>query len=67
LTVHGSFENRSDRPRRAAVINAFRDGTCSDFDGSLLEGVPAIPKGQPMGGRFFPLLFDPDRPPTGGA
>jgi ectoine hydroxylase-related dioxygenase (phytanoyl-CoA dioxygenase family) len=61
LTVHGSFENRSDRPRRAAVINTFRDGTCSDADEPLLEGTQAIPKGQPMGGQFFPLLFDPDR------
>jgi ectoine hydroxylase-related dioxygenase (phytanoyl-CoA dioxygenase family) len=61
LTVHGSFENRSDRPRRAAVINTFRDGTCSDADEPLLEGAQAIPKGQPMGGQFFPLLFDPDR------
>ena len=26
LMVHGSFENRSDRPRRGAVINVFRDG-----------------------------------------
>src|SRR4029079_7291401 len=25
LTVHGSSENRSDRPRRGAVINAVRD------------------------------------------
>ena len=59
LTVHGSFENRSERPRRAAVVNTFRDGTCSDADEPLLEGVPLIPKGQPMGGQFFPLLFDP--------
>jgi ectoine hydroxylase-related dioxygenase (phytanoyl-CoA dioxygenase family) len=63
LTVHGSFENRSDRPRRAAVINAFRDGTRSDADEPLLEGVPTIPKGQAMSGRFFPLLLDPDRLP----
>jgi len=59
LTIHGSFENRSQRPRRATVINAFRDGTCSDSDEPLLSGVPAVPKGQPMGGPFFPLLFDP--------
>ena len=59
LTVHGSFENRSERPRRAAVINTFRDGTCSDADEPLLDGVQLIPKGQPMGGQFFPLLFDP--------
>lgn len=57
LTIHGSFENRSERPRRATVINAFRDGTWSDSDEPLLAGVPPVPKGQPLGGPFFPLLF----------
>jgi len=59
LTVHGSYENRSDRPRRATLINAFRDGVRSASDEPLLNGVPAIPNGQKMEGRFFPLLFDP--------
>ncbi|MGE3779702.1 MAG: phytanoyl-CoA dioxygenase family protein, partial [Pirellulaceae bacterium] len=59
LMVHGSFENRIDRPRRATVINVFRDGVRSDSDSPLLDGVPAIPAGSPMGGQFFPLLFDP--------
>jgi ectoine hydroxylase-related dioxygenase (phytanoyl-CoA dioxygenase family) len=61
LMVHGSFENRTDRPRRATVINAFRDGVRSASDQPLLDGVPAIPAGEPIGGQFFPLLFDPDR------
>ena len=56
LMVHGSYENRTDRQRRAAVLNVFREGTRSDSDEKLLEGVPAIPKGKPMGGQFFPLL-----------
>jgi ectoine hydroxylase-related dioxygenase (phytanoyl-CoA dioxygenase family) len=60
LLVHGSFENRTDRPRRAVVINTFRDGVCSDTDETLLEGVPAIAKGQRMSGQFFPLLLDPN-------
>lgn len=64
LLVHGSYENRSGRGRRATLINAFRDGTRSDSDEELLEGVPPIPKGEPMGGRFFPLLYDPDSPRT---
>ena len=59
LTVHGSYENRSDRPRRATLVNAFRDGVCSASDEPLLKGVPAIKKGQKMEGRFFPLLLDP--------
>jgi hypothetical protein len=56
--VHGSFENRVDRPRRAVVINAFRDGTKSDSNEPLLAGVPPVPKGETMGGQFFPLLYD---------
>jgi len=59
LMIHGSFENRSNRPRRATVINAFRDGVCSDSDEPLLAGVPVIPKGKKMNGPFFPLLFGP--------
>ncbi|MEK6281622.1 MAG: phytanoyl-CoA dioxygenase family protein [Acidobacteriota bacterium] len=58
LMVHGSFENRTARPRRATVLNVFRDGVVSDSDEPLLEGVPAVPLGQKMQGQFFPLLFD---------
>jgi ectoine hydroxylase-related dioxygenase (phytanoyl-CoA dioxygenase family) len=61
LMVHGSYENRSDRPRRATLVNAFRDGVRSASDEPLLTGVPVIPKGEKMGGQFFPLLFDPER------
>ena len=60
LLVHGSFENRSDRPRRATVVNVFRDGVRSASDRPPLAGVPAIPPGEKMGGRFFPLLLDPE-------
>ena len=59
LMVHGSFENQTNRPRRATVINAFRDGVESASEQPLLEGMPAIPAGQKMQGQFFPLLFDP--------
>ena len=59
LLVHGSFENRSGRPRRGIAINVFRDGVRSASDEPLLVGVPPVPKGRPMGGPFFPLLFDP--------
>lgn len=58
LTVHGSAANRSDRPRRGAVINVVRDGVRSASDQPLLEGVPVVPAGVALGGRFFPLLFD---------
>lgn len=59
LIVHGSYENHSDRPRRATLVNAFRDGVRSASDEPLLAGVPVIPKGQKIEGQFFPLLFDP--------
>lgn len=57
LTVHGSGRNRTDRPRRAVVLNAFRDGVSSDSDEPLLKGVPVAPKGTPLSGDFFPLLL----------
>ncbi len=60
LTLHGSGENKSDKPRRAFVINVFADGVRSDSNDTLLEGVPPIPKGEKMEGQFFPLLFDPN-------
>jgi ectoine hydroxylase-related dioxygenase (phytanoyl-CoA dioxygenase family) len=60
LMVHGSYENRTDRPRRAAVINVVRDGVRSFSDEPLLEGVPRIPVGEKLGGQFFPLLCDPN-------
>ncbi len=59
LTLHGSGENKSDKPRRAFVINAFADGVTSDSNEPLLEGVPVVPKGNKMEGQFFPLLYSP--------
>lgn len=60
LMVHGSYENRTDRSRRAVVLNVFRDGVVSASDAPLLEGVPPVPAGKKMSGQFFPLLFVPD-------
>ncbi len=67
--IHGSFENSTDRPRRGTVINVFLDGVMSNTDGPLLTDnserlsdsirEEIIPKGEKLGGRFFPLLFDP--------
>lgn len=59
LMVHGSFENRTARPRRAAVINVFRDGVVSASNEAPLEGVCPVPIGARMAGQFFPYLFDP--------
>src|ERR1700682_552401 len=54
LMVHGSYENRTPRPRRATVINVFRDGVVSASDQPPLEGVPTIAVGEKMEGQFFP-------------
>jgi hypothetical protein len=54
--VHGSFENRTDRPRRAPVINAFKDGTRSASAEPLLTGVPSVAADELLEGQFFPLL-----------
>lgn len=59
LMVHGSYKNATERPRRATVINVFRDGVVSASDNPPLEGVPPIPAGEKMEGQFFPSLFDP--------
>jgi hypothetical protein len=56
LMVHGSSENKSNRPRRGAVLNVVRDGVRSATDEPLLEGIPPVPAGSPLGGQFFPLL-----------
>lgn len=58
LMVHGSRENSTDQPRRATVINAFREGVCSETDQPLLDGVPIVPPGEKLDGQFFPLLSE---------
>lgn len=58
LMLHGSFENKSTRSRRAMVLNVFADGTKSDTDDIMLRGTDIkIPKGQPLDSRYFPLLY----------
>ncbi len=58
LTIHGSFENRSPNPRRAAVINVFLDGTYSVSNDPLLKGIGVVPINCKLEGQFFPLLHD---------
>lgn len=57
LLVHGSKENRSERSRRAAVMNYVRDGVISAKSEELLHGVPAINEGETLKGTYFPLLY----------
>jgi ectoine hydroxylase-related dioxygenase (phytanoyl-CoA dioxygenase family) len=59
LLVHGSFANFSPKSRKAFVLNVFADGTVSDTDDPLLEGIPVVQKGGKMEGKFFPMIFDP--------
>ncbi|MBA3708244.1 MAG: phytanoyl-CoA dioxygenase family protein [Planctomycetes bacterium] len=60
-TVHGSFPNRSDRPRRAIVLNYMADGTRSAADdGILMPGAGLVPKGEVIEGSWFPLVLDLD-------
>ena len=61
LTLHGSGENKSNKTRRAFVVNVFADGVISDSNEPLLDGVPVAPKGKKIEGRFFPLLYDPGK------
>lgn len=56
MTVHGSYANNSDRPRRGIVLNFMRDGVRSNTNEPLLAGIPVIPMGQKLEGQFFPLL-----------
>jgi ectoine hydroxylase-related dioxygenase (phytanoyl-CoA dioxygenase family) len=62
LMIHGSYANETAVPRRALVINAFRDGVASASNEPLLEGVPVIESGQQIEGQFFPLLYEPQEP-----
>lgn len=59
MTVHGSYENNSDRPRRGVVINFIRDGVRSNTHEPLLDGIPVIRMGDKLEGQFFPLLSRP--------
>mgnify|MGYP006094445755 FL=1 len=62
LLMHGSYENTSERGRRATIINVFSDGVVSNRkdDGSNAPGAdnyPRIDKGEKMGGAYYPLLM----------
>ena len=41
------------------MLNVIADGTASNSDAEMLQGVPPVQKGKKMEGKFFPLLFDP--------
>lgn len=62
MLMHGSGPNRTDRPRRAAVLNVVRDGVRSMSEEPLLAGQPPLGIGTPLGGRFHPLLTEAAAP-----
>jgi len=62
LLMHGSYENNSERGRRATIINVFSDGVVSnrEDDGSNAPGAdnyPRVDKGETMRGSYYPLLM----------
>lgn len=61
LMMHGSYENTSDRSRRATVINVLADGVMSNFEGDhspKTTNFPMLPAGQKMAGDYYPLLSE---------
>lgn len=64
LLMHGSYENRSDRSRRATLINVFAEGVISNQEGDTQPGsdnYPQIPPGEKMQGDYYPLLVNPEK------
>ena len=64
LMMHGSYENQSDHPRRATVINVLGDGVTSNWEGDHSPGTenfPMLPKGEQMAGQFYPVLFEAEK------
>ena len=56
-TVHGSYANRSDGPRRGVVLNFMKPDTrCADGEKPLLTSVPLIAKDAIIEGTHFPIL-----------
>jgi ectoine hydroxylase-related dioxygenase (phytanoyl-CoA dioxygenase family) len=70
LMMHGSYENRSNRKRRATLINVFADGVISNREDDGLnapgaDNYPRVPRGERMGGTYYPLLLDAEEAYSG--
>ncbi|NML40376.1 phytanoyl-CoA dioxygenase family protein [Chitinophaga sp. G-6-1-13] len=65
LTMHGSYANYSDRPRRAVVINAMAAETFGNTEHyeriDALHSFPPMEQDKVLDSKFFPLLFDGDK------
>jgi hypothetical protein len=56
-TMHGSYGNASDRPRRGLALNFMKPDTrCADGRAPLLAGVPLVPEGAIVEGDHFPIV-----------
>lgn len=63
FTMHGSYGNVSDRPRREVVLNFMHPETRSaDGKQPLLAHTPIIPEGEIVAGDNYPILYDADEP-----
>ena len=63
LTIHGSYGNRADHPRRAIVLNFMHPETRSgNGTRPLLVHTPIIPEGQIIEGTHFPIVYDAHLP-----
>lgn len=55
LTLHGSYPNISDRPRRSVVLNFMKPDTRSASAEPLMPGAPIIPPGEIVDADLFPI------------
>ena len=59
FTMHGSYGNHSDFPRRTIALNFMHPETrCEDGRFPLLYGAPCVPTGQIIQGDHFPILLE---------
>ena len=66
MTLHGSHGNRSDRWRRACVLNYMGGHVrVADDSAPLLRGAPPLPVGSVVSGELFPLVVDAGGPVDG--
>jgi phytanoyl-CoA dioxygenase PhyH len=63
MTLHGSYGNSADHPRRGVVIN-YKHPESRSADGTkpLLQHTPIIPEGEIIEGENFPIVYDAAKP-----
>lgn len=62
-TLHGSYGNNANHPRRGIVLNFMHPETRSaDGTQPLLAHTPLVPEGEIIEGVNFPIVYDADEP-----